>query len=326
MWVAIIRLIVYLAFIRFTSDEGFLLESTRRDAAMLNEHSVADAIDNSGVRLKHHRATANELDTAYIAACRSGEIEHTKAPHRERVLRFILDNHGSKVPRLMTNPGPQWIFERSVERELGKYKAYFIGIERSQSILEYGLRWMPGNRKMTPHMRSMGSDIVNFVSAKATVLNARVEYVVRQMFCMQNVPMGVFKNNRNVKKTTKSHFKGFTGAWIDIFGPLGTPELAKFLRHLPQLFSSGPIPFAFTFLYGRDRLPFPESDNGCPLESRAEAIKCELTARGGRFDIRDTWWYPGWGGCRMATVCGVWRDSKRSARKNPRCAARAAIA
>lgn len=275
---------------------------------MLQKYQCA-AQEMFGLHKSRRALNKSLIEGAYFAGCRSGETEGTKAPERNRVLRFLLDYHSAVRPRLFTNPGANWIFERQVERELGEYIAYFIGVERSWQILEWGLRWMPGRKKVHHTFESFKESTQIVMTPKASILWANIEYIVRQIYYLKNDHLKVFKSRpyrHLTRSTTRGHLSGITGSWIDIWSPLGRPEIALFLRNLPKLFHAGIVPFAFTFQYGRDHVKLADHRCEDKLDARAEAIKGELEYHGGSFSVTDVWWYFGLNETRLATVCGTY--------------------
>ena len=262
------------------------------------------------------------LEDSYIAACRNGSIEKTKSEHRTRVLRFMLDNQPPhRCWRFLTNPGPCWTFEKQVEVELGPCHAskspmkrrgvYFVGIERNWSVLEFGLRHMPG-KKVRYEFDEESQQRIAYISPRASVLYGDIEHLPLRFSDSEIRPsFGMPSRFRTViRPRPHLHFcTGFTGVWHDTFAPIGRTSFAAFLHRLPSMLwrdESFDIPLCFSFLVGRDVIPIGNS--GSPLATRCDAIKHQLESDQGQFEIKDAWRYSGLNQAPFATVCGLYRS------------------
>lgn len=274
------------------------------------------ACDFYGKQKSARVARGHSIESAYFDWSRRGEIEETKRPERERVLRHVLDNRQKKVNgkkarlRLLSNPGLMWTFERRVEQEIGEYKCFFVGIERNWSALEWSLRMMPGRKKQSLSIQSQAGDMTGFVSAKAALLHTEIQSFPLRILRADDEKNRTFYGPAGLphRETVVKTLATFNACWIDIWSPLGHPRISMMLRMLPPMFR-GRVPFAFTFQYGRDAIP--PSGSGDELEQRAEMIRAELEFTGGEFRVTDHWWYFGPNDSRLATVCGVYQSQVR---------------
>jgi len=257
-------------------------------------------IESEAIHTTRHKASRSEIDAAYFSAERSGVSEITKAPERQKVLEFILGNLSTDRPKFLTNPGLKWRFEHAVDDAFGHTKSFFVGVERSPSILESSRKYMPGVGLTSFDVTTRRGNFSGFTSARGIALDLHIEYYPS---IVQQVHDREFIHSQWWPRHWSPHpFFSMDAAWVDIWSPVGHPVFAKMLRDLPKVLRQQ-CPLVFTFQYGRDAIKI-ESDN--PLQTRSEMIKSELEYKKGGFQISNVWHYYGLNNCRMATVCGIY--------------------
>lgn len=245
--------------------------------------------------------TSRVIDRPYFVAERDSTHSH-KPAERTRVASFILD-HNSSRPRLLTMPGSCWRFERLVQHMRGDDGAFFIAAERHWSVHEWALRHMPGDGRshFAVPLGTSDTDILRgHVTSDAVALNADVQNLP---FIVPLLPRSA-KSKQQQRRCLRTQCDAWTGAWVDLFGPIGTIPVARLLAHSHRLFAPyvQAVPYVITGLCGRDTVPLgPGTD---PVQRRADMVSAALSVEGWSASVADAWTYPSLTGvANMVTIC-----------------------
>lgn len=258
-------------------------------------------------------AEAQRLRNRYMQERLGPEDEDVKQPQRERILDFMLRNHGKQNLRLLSLPGERWVYERMVDESWSKGRAEFMGLEWNWGVIERGTGWMPA--KVNPkHTKWAASKhryqeweiptglIRGFWTPQATWL---------QMYAGSFLQLGrndLTFTNRHGKQGRLSHWKLNTCAWLDFSGNLSGKEIRNALLGLSNfLYMDAKVcPVAITVVAGREHDGVP--DVGDPVEIRVAVMKTLLEQRGYRtFEVDDAWMYESSAGSHMLNVTGRMR-------------------
>lgn len=256
-----------------------------------------------GLRESAKRLVLDGYSRSYFEACRDNSIEMHKSSERTKVLDFLTEHHSRQFSlKMLSLPGMKWTAEEiMLERFTAKgKKPLCIGFERVWTILEWGLRFMPGRER------------INIASTNFTGVASESAFMFYHDIAGMPITPTLGETANTPEKTVRlsSILRRFTCVWIDLMGPICTLSNAIMLRALPQRIRKGcPVPMAFTFLFGRDtHVGLPSEE---PLERRVIGIKRELDkSKRGEFEPVKAWRYRGLNDSPMATVCGVFRRSR----------------
>lgn len=255
------------------------------------------------------RATEKkQLANSYIARELLGTNEESKKPQRERVADFFASFTlpQQKTPKVFCLPGARWAFENTLDARL-KRNASYVGVERNFTIIETGLREMPGKWQMYEQVDTYWRRFRGFSTDRANVV-----------WCNASDLMGVVNrdlrrnrgdNRNNCERAWSKRYRRWTHGWLDFSSPLGDEiwtcckrlehHLDKDVKH---------VPIAVTFMIGREDLQTFDWMNaidpdGTPLSKRVTLLRAIWEANQWRTaHLIDSWQYLSVGGVGMGVA------------------------
>lgn len=246
-----------------------------------------------------------QLRSPFIQRELAGQNEEVKQPHRDRVAEFFARYQSPlHKPRCFCLPGIRWSFERTLDREL-KGKCSFIGVERNYTVLETGLREIPGRHQIyIEEPTNFDQPLRGYATNRSTVFWCDASH-----FLDCGRP---WKRTKKQARAWARRYKDWTCAWLDFSGPLG-PEITvaakRIENHLRPEMPTAPV--AVTFMLGRELPETTEviqmfSRGGGALDDRVRYLQvCWESSRWRTVEIRDSWSYQSAGGCPMGMVTAL---------------------
>ncbi len=222
--------------------------------------------------------------------------ESLKESHRERIAKYFakytrrLHGHGR---RCFSLPGSRWVMERMLsELNLGGNKSnrwMFIGAERRLATLETGQQWMPRRQRGVVFGEPHGIQCAETDRAKCVHLP-----MLDLMKCINRQP--------NIGNA----YGKWDCFWWDLQGPLISLDMASATALLPRCLNAEQtcVPFAITFLVGREHVEF--DDNGeSPLNRRIDAYLKQMRRKEWRICLSHTEQYSSSNGSQMGLMIGT---------------------
>lgn len=246
-----------------------------------------------------------QLQNPYIVRELAGANDEVKQPHRESVAQFFAAHQATRRhPRCFCLPGARWAFENELERHLRR-PVEFVGVERNYTIVECGLRYMPGRHQLYDRFETRDRTFIGYSTDRAKIV-----------WSDASAFMGVARKThvtRRQRVRWASLYKGWTCAWLDFCGPIGD-ELITCCKRLENYLDvpTPTVPIAVTFLIGREApevtrwLRFFSAEDDSTITARATFLRVLWESNRYRTaTIADSWTYKSAGGVTMGVVTAL---------------------
>lgn len=210
-----------------------------------------------------------------------------KSEQRERILRFILNNHDSSTNiKYLGLPGKYWFLEN---RLINKYpKAKVTGIEKNARIFTQSKIMMPGSSQVSKNI-TVGDTVKleMYRTSAATSIYGKLSSLTDSEIIEKSIESGTYKKgllNRTV-------------IWYDFTTSFNTDSFITLYNIKNIVHPHIPSVICVTMMYGRD-LYF----NGKGEAARAEIMQRALPG----FVPDEIWTYKGFKGTPMINICGIY--------------------
>ena len=237
-----------------------------------------------------------------------GKSDPAKQQIRNLVGEHFLSWHLPREPlRLFSLPGLFWTFERQL-LAVHPGPVSFVAVERSHSILDAGLLYMPGRRRWSVQLQLNSGQLHGVQSEQAVILNASLSTVLTTDRRDKRVSDGHDRPSGSADKRWAKLLKGWTCCWFDFCCPITDDVLTIVARAGVYCSRWKPIvPVAISVMRCRD------PDVAESLESRLEALAAGFAQSPyRRFEQTAVHVYTSAGGTAMLTVLGLLHPSIRS--------------
>lgn len=225
-------------------------------------------------------------------------FSEAKAEQREKILKFILDNHEIN-PRYFGLPGKYWIFENALHKEVKN--CHIMGIEKDLSIFEKSASYMPGmywaRRQIFPWAIDHRIESTRMYKASRQALNI-AETVNTYHIHGDLVSLTDKKiiEKARFRGPYKKHLRNRTAIWYDFTSPFNV-ETYTAIYNINNIIHKGrDTTVCLTLMYGRDQI-----FNGNGEEARVEIVEKVLPD----FDCKEVWTYKGFKETPMINICGI---------------------
>lgn len=263
----------------------------------INAHGLNRVKD----RMEQRRFRCDEMNTRKRKTVfRSDDSVHDamddkkKIAHRERIANhFVRHTRNHRFTRCFSLPGKRWHFENLLHEKRKRRAVNFVAAERVYRTLEYSMRYMPRAGKTTAGFLNV-DNVTLATTNKATCAN------MTSLALMRRIADGDKSWSR----------LGFWDCfWWDLQSPLICLDVALMVKLLPKCLNKEAdlVPFAITFLVGRDTMPFESNTGGSPIAKRAACLARQMKQHHWSVRIQNLHQYQSKKGAQMGLMIGTIR-------------------
>lgn len=240
----------------------------------------------------------NQLKTSFLVRELEGRNEEVKQPQREKVARFFADHRYLGKTRCFCLPGVRWGFENTLARYIREIE--FVGVERNWTIIEHGIKRMPGYHLLLDEFQTRKNRFHGFSTDCAKIIWSEASRFL-------NTRNGDMSGSK--QKKWMNLYRRWTCAWLDFSSPINAEVIAccKRLEHFLNP-NAKAVPVAVTYMIGREEIgetnilrQLSEDDDKCRL--RALFFQAMWMGNANwNSELIESWQYASAGGCPMGVA------------------------